>query len=94
MPILLISNYIKREQVNKENQRKGKITNASKSAEFLVTVIKTQDEFIMTLMDSMQKNNILSSCTHIFAIQVQSDAKRAISLMKHGCTLMLSPILN
>ena len=37
--ILLISNYLKREQLAKENQRKGKIRSASSTgAEFLVAV--------------------------------------------------------
>ena len=37
MPFLLISNYLKREQLAKEKHRKGKIRNASSTgAEFLV----------------------------------------------------------
>ena len=37
LPILLISKYLEREQLAEENQRKGKIRNASSTdAEFLV----------------------------------------------------------
>ena len=39
VPILLISNYLKREQLAEENQRKGKIRNASLTgAEFMVAI--------------------------------------------------------
>ena len=44
LPILLILNYLKREQLARENQRKGKIRNASSTgAEFLAVVYSVCD---------------------------------------------------
>ena len=57
LPILLISNYLKREQLAKENQRKVKIRNASSTgAEFLVAGPVVRYVIIVLLIEFMVLN--------------------------------------